>query len=156
MFFQLKIRQLPFAFCSLKSSTSFKMLRFLCSLRHMLTDLTCEQFSLKADLLKELGMRSCQTLHKMPVCLSLKTSKRNLSSSDPVSCWYRHFCFWFFIFSQENEAWPPGGGQSSWPYPGGLAVCVQWFYSAPLSRTAGCDRGRCGIANTSIGKPKAH
>ncbi len=60
------------------------------------------------------------------------------------------------MFFQEDGVWPPGGGQSSWPYPGELSVCLRWFYSAPLSRTAGCDPGRCGTANAdSIEKPKA-
>lgn len=60
------------------------------------------------------------------------------------------------VFLQGDGAWPPSGGQNSWPHPGELSVWLQWFYSAPLSRTAGCDLGRCGTAKADfIEKPKA-
>ena len=61
------------------------------------------------------------------------------------------------MFFQEDGAWSPSGGQSTWPYPGELSVCLQWFYSAPLSSTAGCTPGQCGTAKADcIEKPKAH
>lgn len=60
------------------------------------------------------------------------------------------------VFFQEDGARPPGGGQSSWPNPGELSVCLRWFYSAPFWVTAGCDPDRCGTAKAdSIEKPKA-
>lgn len=75
-----------------------------------------------------------------------------------ASCWCRQFFFFcFFVFLQEDGAWPPSGGQSGWPCPGELRVCLQWFYSAPFSITAGCDPDRCGTANAdSIEKPEAY
>lgn len=71
-----------------------------------------------------------------------------------ASCWYGRF--FRYCLLQGDGAWPPGGGQNSWPHPGELSVWLQWFYSAPLSRTAGCDLGRCGTAKADfIEKPKA-
>lgn len=39
-----------------------------------------------------------------------------------------------------------------------LQCCLPWFYSAPLSVTAGFDPDRCGTASTSISteKPRTH
>lgn len=53
--------------------TYFKALHFSYTLQHMPIDLACNQFLLNVDLI-EPGSRLCQILHKMLVCLSVKSS----------------------------------------------------------------------------------
>lgn len=90
-------------------------------------------------------------------CQSELLSGTSLPVISLASCWFGCFSGGvLFFFLQEDGVLPPGGGQSSWPYDGELSVWLRWFYSAPLSRTAGCDSGRCGTAKAdSIEKPKA-
>lgn len=70
--------------------------------------LACDQDSLKAGLLKELGMCPLQILHKMLLCLSVRTSQRNLSSSHTVSILLIQTLFWLCFSRKMGPGLPVG------------------------------------------------
>lgn len=65
-----------------------------------------------------------------------------------ASRWHRGFLFFVFVCGGHRvRARSPGVGQSTWPYPWRLSVSLPWFYSAPLSLTAGFYPDQCGTAD---------
>lgn len=74
-------------------------------------------------------------------------SKASLLAILLASCWFQHFSSVFFLGGEMGPGLPVGVRKVDLTLVG-LSLCLQWFYSDPLSRTAGCDPGRCGTANT--------